>query len=179
MKFNKTGIKNVYKIKRYIYSDERGDFSRIFCKKIFSKYSKKNLSVQTNICINKKKFTFRGFHFQEKPYHEDKIITCINGEALDFVVDFRKKSKTYLKVLKFKISKKNGISIFVPRGCAHGYLTLTNHCVVIYNVSNFYNKKKSKGIRFNDPTLNINWKIKPKIISEQDKSWPLLEKKKY
>ena len=93
MKFNKTGIKNVYKIKRYIYSDERGDFSRIFCKKIFSKYSKKNLSVQTNICINKKKFTFRGFHFQEKPYHEDKIISCINGEALDFVVDFRKNQK--------------------------------------------------------------------------------------
>ncbi len=178
MKFNKTGIKNVYKIKRYIYSDERGDFSRIFCKKIFSKYSKKNLSVQTNICINKKKFTFRGFHFQEKPYHEDKIISCINGEALDFVVDFRKKSKTYLKVLKFKISKKNGISIFVPRGCAHGYLTLTNNCIIVYNVSNFYNNKKSKGIRFNDPALNINWKIKPKIISEQDMSWPLLKKKK-
>ena len=178
MKFEKTSIKNVYKIKRYIHSDERGDFSRIFCKKIFSKYSKKNLSVQTNLCVNKKKYTFRGFHFQKKPYHEDKIITCINGEALDFVVDFRKKSKTYLKVLKFKISQKNGISIFVPRGCAHGYLTLTNHCIVVYNVSNFYNKKKSKGIRFNDPALNINWKIKPKIISEQDKSWPLLEKKK-
>ena len=94
---------------------------------------------------------------------------------MDFVVDFRK-NQNISKSFKIKISKKNGISIFVPRGCTWLF-NFNNNCIIVYNVSNFYNNK-NLGIRFNDPALNINWKIKPKIISEQDMSWPLLKKEK-
>lgn len=171
MKFIKSKIRGVFLIKRNKFSDARGIFYRLFCKKIFKRLSKKNLSVQTNICINKKKLTFRGFHYQKGAYGEDKIISCVRGEVLDYIIDLRKSSKTYLMYERFKLNEKNIDAVFVPRGCAHGYLTTMKDTIVVYNVSNYYNSKQSTGIRYNDPKINIKWTIKPKIISVQDKKW--------
>jgi dTDP-4-dehydrorhamnose 3,5-epimerase len=176
MLIKKTKIQGLFLIQKNYFRDSRGIFYRAFCKKELQKISNKNLSVQSNVCVNKKKGTLRGLHYQTKPFQEDKIISCIQGAIFDVVLDLRKKSKTYLQHQYFYINKKNYISIFVPKGCAHGYLTLESNTVVLYYVSNYYDKKQSKGIRYDDPILNIKWPIKPKIISSQDKSWPLLKK---
>ena len=122
--FKKTKIKDLYLLKPKTFTDHRGNFFRYFCSEEYKKVFFKNKIVQTNICSNKKIGILRGLHYQIKPHEETKIITCVSGEVYDVAVDLRRGSKTFMKYYGVKLSEKNKYIFFVPKGFAHGYITL-------------------------------------------------------
>ena len=168
MFFEKQKIKGLTLIKPEPFNDKRGLFIRIFCQNEFKK-KKLNFEIkQSNISENKKIHTLRGFHYQENPYGEDKIITCIQGKIHNIVIDMRKKSKTYMQWKSFNLSENNRHSLLVPKGCANAYLTLKKKTWVLYFHSQFYKKGFEKSIKYNDPKFSLNWPYKPKVISKKD-----------
>ena len=170
MLIKKTDFKDLLIIEKNLFKDLRGHFHRDYCDKELSKI---NFKVkQTNISFNKKKFTLRGFHRQLPPFEERKIITCISGEILNISIDLRRKSKTYLKVFKKKLSEKNNLSICLPKGFANAYMTLKNNTKIFYYMSSYYKPAKEKHIRYNDKFFSIKWPNKPRSISIKDLSIP-------
>ena len=136
MLFQKQKIKGLISIKPEPYVDKRGLFRRIYCLKELKK-KKINFNIkQTNVSENKNIYTLRGFHYQESPYGEDKIITCMKGRIHNIVIDMRKKSGTYMKWQSFCLTEKNRMALLVPKGCANAYLTLKKKlgfCIFIHN----------------------------------------------
>jgi len=171
MQIKKTKLKGVYAIKPIAIKDKRGFFLESYNKrKIHSIF--KGYFVQDNISKTIKKNVFRGLHFQKYPFAQDKIIRVIKGKILDIVLDLRKNSKTFLKHQKFILSEKNQMQIFIPKGFAHGFLTLENNCIVGYKVSNFFKKKYDSGLSIFDEKLKIKLPVKKKlvILSTKDKN---------
>tara|TARA_B100000780_G_scaffold279034_1_gene255100 strand:+ start:163 stop:696 length:534 start_codon:yes stop_codon:yes gene_type:complete len=171
MKLKKTKIMNMYLIEPELFKDKRGIFRRNYCQK---KINKKNIFFkikQCNVSENFKKGTLRGFHYQKKSKKDSKIITCIRGSILNVTIDLRKKSKTFLSHQKIELSSKNRRSALVPGKCANAFITLEDNTIIQYYMSEFFNKKNDGGIRYDDKFFNIKWPIKPKIISNKDKSY--------
>jgi dTDP-4-dehydrorhamnose 3,5-epimerase len=166
--FKETKIKGLYLIKPKIFKDDRGNFFRYFCSDEYKKIFFKNAILQTNICTNKKKGILRGLHYQSKPHDETKIVTCISGEIYDVAVDLRKNSKTYMKYFGTILSEKNKNILLIPKGFAHGYITLRKNSTIAYLVDANYSPFAEKGIKYNDKKINIKWPIKPKYISKKD-----------
>ncbi len=171
MIIKKTKIKGVFIIDPSPFKDDRGIFRRNFCKDEMKIFIKNEKIMQANLSLNYKKFTLRGFHYQKGSKAEGKLLSCLNGEIYDAVLDLRKNSPTYLKTFEIKLSDKNMRSIFIPKGCANAFLTLKNNTLVHYYCTNKYNPKYENGIRFNDPTFKIKWPNQPKVISRKDKNW--------
>tara|TARA_B100000989_G_C19526482_1_gene467170 strand:- start:847 stop:1374 length:528 start_codon:yes stop_codon:yes gene_type:complete len=168
MKISKLSIPGCYKIFFKPNKDTRGFFTRTYCKKEFKKFKINDRWVQNNLSLNKYKNTLRGLHYQTRPFEEDKLVRCVHGSVIDYILDLRKKSKTYMKLLKIKLSDKNFLSVYVPRGCAHGYITLQNNTILSYSVTNYYSKKNERTFPFFDKRLKIKFPIKPKYISKKD-----------
>ncbi len=157
--------------------DNRGLFSKIYNSSEILKKLKTPFKID-EICIskNKKKFTFRGFHYQKFPYYQKKIVFCNKGEIFDYFIDLRKKSRNFLKVYKYFLSEKNSKVVYVPKGFAHGFLTLTDETEIIYIISGLQKKSKERGIRFNDKILKYSFPKKIKIISNRDLNFKDFEK---
>ncbi len=168
MKILKLNISGCYKILFKPNKDKRGFFTRTYCKKEFKKFKINDRWLQNNLSLNKYKNTLRGLHFQTKPFEEEKLVRCVKGSVIDYILDLRKKSKTYMKLIKVKLSDKNFVSVYVPRGCAHGYITLENNTILSYSVTNYYSKKNERTFSFFDKRLKIKFPIKPKYISKKD-----------
>ena len=144
-------------------------------------YKKKSFEINTGItnsfCQENRVFSnymvLRGLHFQDEPFSQSKFITVVSGKILDVVVDIREDSETYGKYFSIELSSNNNKILFIPKGFAHGYLTLSDSAIVDYKVDNYYNINSEKGISFNDPFLNINWGYDSNkfIISEKDKNF--------
>lgn len=175
MKFYETNLKGAYIIEYKKLEDERGFFARTFCKKEFEKYNLETEFVQCNISYNKTKGTLRGMHYQSKPFEEDKIVTCIKGSIRDVIIDLREKSVTYGKWFGIDLNSQDYKSLYVPKGFAHGFLTLEDNTEVFYQMSEFYNSDSSTGLRYNDPYFGIDWKYDIKIVSDKDKSYSYKE----
>jgi len=175
MIFNKTKINGLFVIEPEIRADLRGSFNRAFDEawKIFGKKGFK--IVQASRSFNKRKGTLRGMHFQKSPMQENKIVQCIRGSIHDVAVDLRKKSKTYGKWFAVKLTDENKKILFVPRGFAHGFQSLTDNCEVLYFMSDSYSPEHASGARWDDPFLKIKWPIKNPILSEKDKCWQLVK----
>lgn len=176
MNFIKTKIKGCYIIKLEKFFDDRGYFTRAFCKKILKQKKIQNNIFQVNFSFSEKKGTLRGLHFQKYPFEEMKIIYCIKGEIFDTAVDLRKKSKTYKKYFSTKLTDKNRNGLIIPKGCAHGFQTLKDKTEVIYFTNQYYNKSKELGINYSDPTLKIKWPLKISELSSKDYQLPNLPK---
>lgn len=151
-----------------IFKDKRGAFKNFFEDKEFKNILKKFKVNQLNISHNLLKGTIRGLHYQEKPFEEKKLIFCIKGRVWDVIVDLRKSSKTYLQWYGIEISKENSKIIFIPKGFAHGFQTLTPNTELVYLHDGRYNKKYENGIYYNDKILKIDWPLKVKNISVKD-----------
>jgi len=175
MIFKKTKIKGLYIIEPELKIDERGYFARIFCKNEFKKIGFDFKIVQINRSLTKKRGTIRGLHFQKPPKSEDKIVVCLKGKIFDVALDLRKNSPTFGKWFSVELSEENKKMFLIPKGFAHGFQTLTDNCEILYFVSEFYFPKYEGGVRWNDPFFNIKWPLKPTIISEKDKNWPLFK----
>ena len=168
MKLQKTNFKDLHLLELEKKSDQRGDFFRLFCNKFFFKFNIKFEIKQISFATNLNKHTLRGMHFQDYPMQERKLLCCLKGKIWDVVVDIRKDSKTFGRWQYFKLDSKK--CLFIPKGFAHGYITLTNNVELIYCMDEYYEPNLSKGFIWNDKDVNILWPHEPKVISNSDKN---------
>jgi len=168
-------ISGVYLLKQEPFIDERGTFSRMFCKRELQAQGLNGDIAQVNLSTNKKKGTLRGMHYQLGDDAEDKIVTCVSGSVFDVCVDVRENSPTYGKWFGETLSSENKLALYIPKGFAHGYLTLTGDAHVLYFVTQFYKPGAEKGYRFDEPLFNIEWLLPPPyIVSEKDLNWEII-----
>ena len=180
MKVIETDIEGVVIIEPKVFSDERGYFFESFSQKEFEEKVCKTTFVQDN----ESKSTYgvlRGLHFQKMPFAQAKLVRVVKGRVLDIAVDIRIGSPTFGKHISTELSEENRLQFFVPRGFAHGFVVLSDEAVFQYKCDNYYAPQSEGGILWNDPTLNIDWKITMEdiILSEKDKSNPLLADSDY
>jgi len=169
MIIDKTFIKDLVLIKRFKKKDNRGYLERLYCDEKLKKKIKFKKFVQVNHTLTKNKGTVRGLHFQKGKYADAKIVSCIKGEVWDVAVDLRKNSKTFLQYFYIRLSEKNSLSLFIPKGFAHGFQALKPNSEMIYFHSSNYNKKSEDGLNISDPKINIKWPIPIKTLSKKDK----------
>jgi dTDP-4-dehydrorhamnose 3,5-epimerase len=175
MKFKELSLKGVFEIETNSFEDSRGAFFRSFCQEEFSVIRPDITFVQLNQSINYNKGTLRGMHYQIPPKAEDKLIRCIKGEVYDVIIDLRKDSPTFLKWTSLVLSSKKNNLIFIPKGFAHGFITLEDDSQLIYHHTEFYNNEYERGLNFKDPLINIDWGIDVKVVSEKDMSYPYID----
>ena len=174
MKIIKTKIDKVLILQNKIHRDSRGFFTESYNEKTF-KVLQTISFIQDNISFSKKKYTFRGLHFQTKPFQQSKLIRVDQGAILDFILDLRVRSKTYLKMIIVKLDDQNQKQIFIPKGLAHGFLTLTPNTKVFYKVDQYYSPKHDQGINVLDPQIKIPGFNKTQFhLSNKDKQLPFL-----
>ena len=175
MKIKPTPLAGLFEIEPELRGDARGFFTRAFCLRSFAEQGMNFTPVQANHASRSVASTLRGLHFQENEHAEDKLMRCIKGAIFDVAVDLRLESETYLKWFGCKLSEDNKKMLLVPRGFAHGYLTLTESTEVYYLVTNYYAPGAEGGLKWDDPKIGIDWPLSGKpILSEKDQSWPLL-----
>ena len=176
MKFIETGLSGAYVVEPSPIEDERGKFARVFCKNEFLKIGHSKEFIQFNHSLNKIKGTVRGMHFQKAPHAEIKLIRCIRGSVFDVMVDLRSHSKTYLKWFGEVITPHNMKMMYVPEGFAHGFQTLEENSELLYHHTEFYTPESENGVNALDKTINIKWPEKITLMSDRDKSFPLIDK---
>ncbi|MBL4902223.1 MAG: dTDP-4-dehydrorhamnose 3,5-epimerase [Desulfocapsa sp.] len=177
MIFEKTKLNDAYIIRPERLEDDRGFFARAWCQKEFEKHGLVSNLAQCNISYNKSQGTLRGMHYQKKPHEETKLVRCTAGAIVDVIIDIRPESSTFSQWLTIELSAENRTMLYVPRGFAHGYVTLVDDVEVFYQVSEFYTPGVEGGIRWDDPFFQIAWPIRENlVVSEKDSSWPDYEK---
>ena len=169
MKFQQTNLEGSYLINLELLEDERGFFARSFCKDEFKKRGLNTSWVQINNSLSHCKGTLRGLHTQREPHSEIKLVRCISGAIWDVILDVRKDSKTYGQYFAEEISSDNRKMMYVPKGFAHGFISLTNNAEIIYLVSTPYHPGSEATILWDDPDVGIEWPVKISKISEKDK----------
>ncbi|WP_306353540.1 dTDP-4-dehydrorhamnose 3,5-epimerase [Flavobacterium sp. '19STA2R22 D10 B1'] len=169
MKVEETFIKDLVVITPNVYEDERGYFFESYNEAAFTKNGINIKFVQDNQSYSKKG-VIRGLHLQLTPYAQTKLVRALQGEILDVAVDLRKDSPTYGQHFSIVLSAENKKQLLVPQGFAHGFSVLSGEASVSYKVDQLYHKDSERGIRYDDPTLNIDWKVAPEdaIVSEKD-----------
>ena len=176
MIFKETKLKGNYLINLELKEDERGFFARYYCKKEFSQKGLNTKWVQVNNSASKKVGTLRGLHYQREPNTEVKLVRCLRGAIWDVVVDLRDMSKTFGKWFAAKLSDENRTMMYVPKGFAHGYISLEPNSEILYLVSDFYAPNLEGTLIWNDKKVEINWPIEPKVVSDKDLKGINLEK---
>ena len=177
MIFEPTKIFGAQKITLPRHHDERGSFGRIFDRDRFSENGISCQFIQASISRTSHAGTLRGLHFQRSPYAEAKLVHCLRGGIYDVVCDLRPDSPTYLMHESFDLNFSNNEMIYIPPGCAHGFMTLDDDVEVLYAMSNIYAQNHASGIRYDDPLLGISWPRPVTHISEKDLDWPYYEMK--
>ena len=172
MLFNPTPLQSAFTIDPEKRGDDRGFFARLFCVDEFAMHGLETRFVQLNNSVSTKRGTLRGMHYQLHPSAEVKVVRCIGGAVWDAIIDIRPDSPTFGMSFGAELSAENRRMMYVPRGFAHGILTLTDDAELLYLVSDFYAPKEERGVRWNDPRFAVQWPIVPTEISVKDASWP-------
>lgn len=175
MSIIQTDLEGVHIIEPQVCGDERGWFCEVYSKGKFADSGLDIDFIQDNHSFSAKKGTLRGLHFQNNPKAQTKLVRCTRGSILDVAVDIRKGSPTYLKWVAVELSEQNKKQLLVPKGFAHGFLTLSDDVEVQYKVDECYYPALDRSIRFDDPEIGVSWKIDKPILSEKDKNAPLLK----
>jgi dTDP-4-dehydrorhamnose 3,5-epimerase len=165
-------LKGVFEIQLAPREDTRGYFMRVYDDEFFKKHGIHRNWVQENHSMSVSKGVIRGMHFQFPPHAETKLIRVIKGEIYDAFIDLRKGSPTFGQWDSIILSEKNKKLIYIPKGFAHGFCTLTPNCEVLYKVDNIYNFQNESAIRWNDLDLGIDWPVENPILSDKDSSAP-------
>jgi dTDP-4-dehydrorhamnose 3,5-epimerase len=177
MIFLKTALPDVFEIHLDEKHDERGFFARTWCELEFRDHGLNPKVVQCSLSFNERAGTLRGLHYQAEPHSEDKLVRCTRGAIYDVVVDLRPGSLTFKKWIGRELTAVNHRSLYVPRGCGHGFITLQDHTEVLYQMSEFYFPELARGVRWNDPAFGIEWPGTAEVISERDRSYEDFESK--
>lgn len=166
-------IHGAFSISLHSRVDDRGSMVRIWESQ--GELEKFELN-QASFVANPLPKTLRGMHYQEEPFSENKILYCVSGLIFDVIIDLRETSKTYLQHEAIEIGPESSFQgLFVPKGCAHGYLTIRPHSNLVYFIDKSYSAQNARGLLWNDPKLKITWPFNPVCISDRDKNWPNLK----
>ena len=168
MIFTKIEIEGPRIIELDSLADDRGLFARQFCVDEFEKEGLNSTILQINTSSCLKKGTLRGLHYQIDPYGEVKFLRCISGKVIDFLVDVRPNSSSYLKSFSIELTSVNRLGMYIPVGFAHGYMSLTDNAEVIYSSSQKYIPGVERGVRWNDPSIELNLPFDPLLVSSKD-----------
>jgi dTDP-4-dehydrorhamnose 3,5-epimerase len=153
------------------HEDERGSFARIFDADEFARAGLSRAVAQCSVAFNRAPWTLRGLHYQKPPHEEAKLVRCTRGAAFDVVVDLRAASPTHLHWDAVELTADNRLGLYVPEGCAHGYLTLEEATELAYQISHVYVPEAGRGVRWNDPLFAIEWPAAPRVISPRDSAY--------
>lgn len=174
MKIIQTDIENLLIIEPKVFGDHRGWFMETYSRKTMAEHGIVNEFIQDNQSLSAQKGTLRGLHFQNAPKAQTKLVRCTKGKILDVAVDLRKDSTTYKKWFSVELSEDNKRQLLVPKGFAHGFLTLTENAEVQYKVDEYYSPECDRSIRYDDPELAILWGDIQPILSDKDLKAPYL-----
>lgn len=172
LKFHKTDLPGVFLVEAEPHRDERGHFARLYAPDEFQAAGIDFNPVQINISYNAQAHTLRGLHYQDPPHAEAKLVQVTRGAAFDVVVDLRRDSAGYGRWQGFTLKEDGRRAVFIPEGCAHGFLTLAPDTDVLYCMGRANVAGHAKGYRFDDPRLKISWPAKPAVMSAADRQWP-------
>ena len=177
MIFKETTLSGAFVIEPEKINDHRGYFARVWCAKELQQRGLKKELLQSNVGFSVRRGTLRGLHFQRIPHAEVKIVRCTRGAMFDVIVDLRPESSSYKRWFGVELSEENSKMIYVPEGFAQGYLTLMDNTEMNYHTSELYSPEAASGVRYDDPAFGIQWPMVPTVVSEQDRSWPLIEQR--
>jgi dTDP-4-dehydrorhamnose 3,5-epimerase len=175
MRFVETELAGAYVVELEPRGDERGFFARTFDAELFEQHGMNPRVAQANASLTRASGAIRGMHYQLPPAAETKYIRVTSGAIYDVIVDLRPESPTYMRHIGVELSAENRRALFVPGMFAHGFQTLAEDSEVHYLVSEFYTPGQERGLRHDDPALGIQWPLPVTVVSEKDRSWPLLE----
>lgn len=174
MKVVSTDIEDLFIIEPQVFGDNRGWFMESWSQKKMEEAGLFYKFVQDNHSFSAVKGTLRGLHFQKGSSSQAKLVRCVRGAVFDVAVDLRKNSKTYKKWVGCILSEENKKQFLIPRGFAHGFLTLTDNVEFVYKADNYYDPQADRNIIWNDEEINVDWGIENPILSEKDKKAPKL-----
>ena len=174
MRFEPTPLAGAWVITLEPRGDRRGHFARAFCREEFEAHGIESHVAQCNSSFNVAAGTLRGMHYQTEPAAETKLVRCVRGAIHDVIVDLRPASPTHLQHFGIELTADNLKMLFVPRGFAHGFLTLAPATEAFYMVGAPYAPEYEGGLRYDDPVLGIDWPAPVEVVSDKDRSWPLL-----
>jgi dTDP-4-dehydrorhamnose 3,5-epimerase len=169
MTFAPAPLPGAYVVELEKRGDDRGFFARTFCEREFGAHGLVTRFVQVNDSLSAQKATLRGMHYQLEPRAETKLVRCIRGALYDVILDLRKGSPTFGKSFGAELTAENRRMMFVPKGFAHGFVTLADNTEAFYFVDEFYAPEQERGIRWNDPRFSIPWPIAPLVLSDKDR----------
>ncbi len=172
MRFLPTPLAGAYLVELDRRGDQRGFFARLFCEHEFADAGLESHFVQANTSLSARRGTLRGMHYQLPPAAEVKLVRCLSGALQDVIIDLRPESPSFGQWFGAELSAQNRVMMYVPRGFAHGFITLSDETEVLYLVSAFYAPEHERGIRFDDPRFGIGWATMPTELSDKDRSWP-------
>lgn len=174
MLFTETDLRGAFVIDLERRGDERGFFARAFCTEEFARQGLVGVFVQMNVSFSAAKGTIRGLHYQTPPAAETKLVRCTRGAIYDVIVDLRPESPTFRKHVGVELTADNRRALYVPKSFAHAFQSLTDDVEVLYQVDAPYAPQFECGLRHDDPALAIRWPLPVTVVSEKDRSWPLL-----
>lgn len=173
MRFTETALKGAWVVEPEPFADERGTFSRAYCRREFAGQGIAFDVVQSSLSFNRKAGTLRGLHYQAAPHEEDKLVSCVTGKVLDVILDLRRGSATRGRWTSVELDMESRRMLFVPRGFAHGFVSLQDATTVLYQMSEYHHAESARGIRWDDPAFSIQWPALELTMSEKDKAYPL------
>lgn len=177
MEIQETELRGVFLLTPKVFGDARGWFMESWSKRVFEEAGIHVDFVQDNQSFSAQKGTLRGLHYQLNPMCQAKLVRCTRGELFDVAVDIRRGSPQYGRWTGARLSAENKRQLFIPRGFAHGFITLTDDVEIQYKADNYYAPECDGGIRWDDPEIGVEWPIKPVILSEKDGAAPMLSER--
>ncbi len=172
MIFSGTVLDGVVEIEVEQRLDERGLFARTWCREEFRRAGLRAEIVQCSLSFNRRRGTLRGLHYQTAPHAEAKLVRCTRGAVYDVALDLRPESPTFRRWTATELTAENRRALYIPEGCAHGFLTLEDNTEVFYQMSESYHPEAARGVRWNDPAFGIVWPAEVTVISERDRCYP-------
>lgn len=171
MKFTPLPIAGAFVVEGIAHEDERGFFARTWCKKTFAERGLDATLDQTSISYNHLRGTLRGLHYQLPPYAETKLVRCTQGAIYDLLLDLRPDSPSYTQWHAEELSATNHRALYIPKGCAHGFLTLADGSEVLYQISGTYHPESARGVHWQDPAFALSWPFDPVVIHPRDQGY--------
>jgi dTDP-4-dehydrorhamnose 3,5-epimerase len=171
MVFNETPIEGALLVVPERFEDERGFFARTFCARELSERGLDPTVVQSSLSYNRRSGTLRGMHFQIAPHEENKIVSCQQGSVYDVIIDLRPTSRTYRRWFATNLTATGLEMLFIPKGCAHGFMTLSDDVIVRYDISEYHHPESARGVRYDDPAFGVSWPMVPVTINARDRGY--------
>lgn len=171
MRFSELSLPGAHLVELEPHADDRGFFARTFCEDEFATAGLVNRFPQASVSYNARAGTVRGMHFQAAPHEETKLVRCLAGAVYDVIVDLRPTSPTYRRSLGVELSAKNRSALYIPRGFAHGFQSLQDDSELLYLIDVGYVANAARGVRWNDPAIDVTWPLPIKVIADKDSAF--------